>query len=633
MDREMNVRVLVPLLAMLGVFVVHSLSLDFTQDDAFISYRYVKNLVNGHGLVFNPGERVEGYTNFLWIIILSIFGHLGLNVVLVSKILGIASGCVTLLLLYELSILLLDRQDKLRNQEEGTNFVADIRPEGGTPQGWVFALFPSLLLTSNSAFAYWSISGLETTFFVMVVLLSVYLYFTDERLMIISSAVSGLIRPEGVLVFAVLVLHKFLWKKDGLKQCLLFVVCFSSLLVPFLLFKVLYYGEILPNPFYAKTGLSLEYLKTGVTYLWLFLRHYGLWGALYLIPLAVYRDLRIGEKLMLLLPYIYTLYIIIVGGDVLRVHRFFLPIIPYLYVLFSLTLMRIRLMKRKRFVSPTILLSLAIVYSILTFFLPRQWIMNVRRTEIGFYRTMSEYSQILKQSFGTNFTLAVTTIGAISYLTEAKVIDMLGLTDPYIAKHPQSIPGIHPTWKEKRFNTQYLLSLDPDVIMFSTGIKPSAPAERALFLSSKFRKNYYPYYFPGRTLYVVYKRKGDYQAKDETFSDARFVNLYNEVENLVWDGDLQTCLDKLKEISEIGPKDWARVYEFMSVCYLMMGNMKEGKKHALEAVEMDDYSIMAHMILREIYFVEGDSAAWLQEKEKILLHNPEMAEFSLLTRP
>ncbi|MBU6216640.1 MAG: hypothetical protein KGR17_08545, partial [Acidobacteria bacterium] len=37
----------------------------FAQDDAFITYRYSRNLARGEGLVFNTGERVEGYTNFL----------------------------------------------------------------------------------------------------------------------------------------------------------------------------------------------------------------------------------------------------------------------------------------------------------------------------------------------------------------------------------------------------------------------------------------------------------------------------------------------------------------------------------------------------------------------------------------
>ncbi len=40
----------------------------FLCDDAFISFRYVRNLLEGHGLVFNPGEYVEGYTNFLWML-------------------------------------------------------------------------------------------------------------------------------------------------------------------------------------------------------------------------------------------------------------------------------------------------------------------------------------------------------------------------------------------------------------------------------------------------------------------------------------------------------------------------------------------------------------------------------------
>ena len=35
-------------------------------DDAYISFRYAQNAIRGYGLVFNPGERVEGFTNFLW---------------------------------------------------------------------------------------------------------------------------------------------------------------------------------------------------------------------------------------------------------------------------------------------------------------------------------------------------------------------------------------------------------------------------------------------------------------------------------------------------------------------------------------------------------------------------------------
>jgi arabinofuranosyltransferase len=584
------------LLLIIAIFVVHALSMNFTQDDAFISYRYVKNFINGDGLVFNPGERVEGYTNFLWIIILSIFAQLGLNMIVVSKVLGIAAGATTLFLIYQISLSLFRKKD------------------------WVFPLFAPLLLASNSAFAYWSISGLETAFFVMAVLLSVYLYFTNERLMIISCALSSLIRPEGVLVFGILVLHKFFFKKDNLKNCLSSILGFVLLLVPFLVFKIFYYGDLLPNPFYAKTGFSLEYLKTGMAYFWLFLRHYGLWGVLYLIPIIFYKHLEVKGKLALLIVYIYTLYVIIIGGDVLQAHRFFLPVLPFLYLLFSFVLVKFFLMAKKQMIP----IFVVIAFSILTFFLPRGWIVNVRAAEIGLYLKMSKYAQRLRQSFGTDFTLAMSTIGAISYLTEAKVIDMLGLTDPYIAKHPEKIPGIFSTWKEKKFNTQYLLSRDPEVIMFSTGIKPSAPAERALFLSSKFRENYYPYYFPERILFVVYKRKGEYLKRNEIFPDARFVNLYNEVINLERKGDLQACLDRLNEILEIGPQDFAWAYEYMGKCNLKMGNIKQAKEYAQKAVGLDDYCTMAHMLLNEIYLREGDTTAALQERSRVLLHNPEM---------
>ncbi len=63
-----NARVILlylPWLALLGWLA--SLSW-FLTDDAFISFRYARNLLEGHGLVFNPGEYVEGYSNFLWVL-------------------------------------------------------------------------------------------------------------------------------------------------------------------------------------------------------------------------------------------------------------------------------------------------------------------------------------------------------------------------------------------------------------------------------------------------------------------------------------------------------------------------------------------------------------------------------------
>ena len=76
--------------------MAHALVFDFINDDAFISFRYADNLVRHGELVFNPGERVEGYTNFLWTILMAGVLSLGLDVVVWSKLLGIACAIGTL---------------------------------------------------------------------------------------------------------------------------------------------------------------------------------------------------------------------------------------------------------------------------------------------------------------------------------------------------------------------------------------------------------------------------------------------------------------------------------------------------------------------------------------------------------
>jgi hypothetical protein len=543
---------------------------------------------------------------------------------MISKLLGLASGCATLFLLYKISTILLPKQKGSREPAASSKGPADSRGQITTSLDRPSALIPSLLLALNGSFAYWSISGLETTFFTMAALLSVYLYLTGNKLAVILAALSSLIRPEGVLVFAILMIHKHLFQRDSLKDCLLYIIGFTGLLVPFLLFKISYYGDWLPNPFYAKTGFSAEYWSAGLTYLWLFLRHYGLWGILYVIPAAFYRRLEVKGRLIVLLIYTYSLYIIMVGGDVLQGHRFFQPIIPFLYLLFSYALLKVSVRLKRESVNRAIPILLLVAFASMTFLLPRPWLLNVRRLETGLILKMANKARMLRESFGSEFALATTTIGAISYYSGARVIDMLGLTDPYIAKHPEEIPGIASTWKEKRYNTRYLLSREPDVIMFSTGKKPSASAEKALLMSSQFRENYYQYYFPERILWQVFKRKGEYAKENRIFPDARFVDLF--IEAMVADkkGDLLACLVKLEQVLEVGPEDFSWVYDHMAYCHYMLGNVVEAKKNALKAVEIDDYCVVSHNLLRQIYRSEGDSLGVLREQEKLLLHNPEM---------
>ena len=82
-----------------GVFIYSCFYFELTQDDAYISFRYAENFLNGDGLVFNIGERVEGYTNFLWVMILALAkGLFGIDYLPTSQVLVVASGAVLVVL-------------------------------------------------------------------------------------------------------------------------------------------------------------------------------------------------------------------------------------------------------------------------------------------------------------------------------------------------------------------------------------------------------------------------------------------------------------------------------------------------------------------------------------------------------
>ena len=68
-------------------------------DDAFITFRYAENLAAGRGLVFNVGERVEGYSNLLHTLMLAALSLVGIGPVLGANLIGAAAGLALLLVL------------------------------------------------------------------------------------------------------------------------------------------------------------------------------------------------------------------------------------------------------------------------------------------------------------------------------------------------------------------------------------------------------------------------------------------------------------------------------------------------------------------------------------------------------
>jgi hypothetical protein len=158
--------------------------LDHTVDDAFISFRYADNLASGHGLVFNPGERVEGYSNFLWCLLLTPFISLGADPVLAARGLGILSTIALL----------------------GGVVRFAPRPDALPALVW---LAPGLT-ASSPVLAVWATGGLEAPLFAALVVWSVGLAVEGlrrgelARASALLAATAALTRPDGLGVFLVL---------------------------------------------------------------------------------------------------------------------------------------------------------------------------------------------------------------------------------------------------------------------------------------------------------------------------------------------------------------------------------------------------------------------------------------------
>jgi hypothetical protein len=413
--------------------------LAFTQDDAFISYRYAQNALDGHGLVYNIGERVEGYTNFLWVICLIIAGKLGIGFDVAAKSLGIASGIGMIVL--------------------AALLIRHFRPTASRLDD-ALAAVGAVWVASNGALAYWAVSGLETAFFGLLVSLSILLWLRRSRMVVIPIALSILTRPEGGLFWILLGVAEWFRSKDTRSIAWHFAAV-GVFLAPYAAFKLAYYGDLLPNPFYAKTGLSWEYLTSGMEYIWEFFRDYCLWGAIAIPVLALIRRGRNDINALVWTFVIFTGYLMLVGGDVLRPHRFFVPILPVLVSVGLIGLISLA-EKWQSMIARWSVVVVVALWAGIGWSLTQDSLHENRRLEMALTDKMSHVAQNLRGFETDEFTVAATTIGRLGYdLPECRIIDMLGLTDREIAHNSESTPGIGSSWKERKFNAGYVLRQQP----------------------------------------------------------------------------------------------------------------------------------------------------------------------------
>jgi len=278
---------IIPTLLVYGVLAYH---LDFYQDDAYISYRYVANYLNGDGLVYNIGEHVEGYTNFGWVIYLIFWGALGAGYVVISKITGFILGAAVIVVAFLTARLVFDER-----------------------HSW-FAAGVACIVGLNQSLAYWSPAGLETAAFALCAVLSLYFYLSRNWLLICALLWAVLLRPEGAMLAGMLIIIELIQNRKLPSFTLTSAAVAFVVSLPYVVFKLTYYGSVLPNPFYAKTSFNLMQLTNGLEYAGRFFAHYGFYGVGFVVPLLFWRKLSASARSVWLYTVIYTLYVVLIGG-------------------------------------------------------------------------------------------------------------------------------------------------------------------------------------------------------------------------------------------------------------------------------------------------------------------------------
>ncbi|CAN5611455.1 hypothetical protein BH10BAC5_BH10BAC5_01850 [soil metagenome] len=630
------------------IFIKLCFDVQFLQDDSFISFRFVKNFVQGYGLVFNPGEHVEGYTCLLWVLLLSVFYAAKFSLENVSQYLSLAFGLASLVFTFFLSRSFIMNDNSAHNKSKVSSEDRGILKYSD--------LLPMVLLIFTGAFNFWAISGMETTMFIAFVLMSVFYYIKIRKNEVTGKEVpaklyillpfflvlASLTRPEGMYFFGLIVLHKIIiaikeHKKNAFKEIFSKknILIYAIYIVPVaihMIIRLLYYGYPFPNTAYAKTGISSVYLSAGIDYFIGFYKAYMLYGLIVLLPLFLFKRKEnfFEVSLYYLLIVFYTIYIVTVGGDVLKQYRFFLPILPFIYILFTKFLVEMYYkLKTGMFggkANPAFLVItvIALIIGYYNFSSEKEKIAKDVETENGLVDKMkitAGWFKTKQQQAGRPLTVAATTIGAISYYSDVIVIDMLGLTDATVAHNPVSIPEISQGnigWKERNYNVGYILSRKPDYMYFSTGIKPSAYAERALFTDQEFIKYYFPYYFtiPGMQFQdCVYKRKSEEEIKefplkanDNPNYRKNYVNEYTYGMNVSRDkSKSKEALEAFQRCLVIAPGNFSYVYNQMADIYFRDKNNEEAIKNLEKAVSIDPTNVLAQGILYQVYVQKNDT--------------------------
>ena len=459
---------------------------DFIADDAYITLRYARHWLAGLGPVWNPGERVEGYTSFLMLALVTGLGALGLDLVVAARLVGFL--CLAALVLYLFAFL------RSRVRRVGAGELA--------------AALSLMLVCGSFPLAIWVWGAMEGPLFALLCTAGLGTTLTllerpaGWRRALAAGAALGLAvltRPDGALFlgFAGIALASSVpvQGRPAARQLGIVALTSAALLFPHLAWRLHYYGSWLPNSVVAKTtglpdGLAAQGLGYVVGFLTTppYLALLGLLGCVLALRKAP-RDR--GLHLLLAATVVYLALVARVGGDYLPAARFGMPLIP----LFGLLVFRgldVVLRGASSRSAVAVAGSAAALLLLQLHAFPKQDVVD----PAGVVGTIVGKHIAGRWAPGTR--VALHTAGSTPYFAPEYVyLDMLGLNDAHIARRDvevvrsrwQALPG------HLKGDGRYVLAQAPDVIV--AGPAEGTTIDRPWFLSdfeladsAEFRERY-----------------------------------------------------------------------------------------------------------------------------------------------
>ena len=528
-----------------------------TIDDAYITFRYAANIAQGEGFALNPGEPVEGSSGLLYTYVLALFAILGLPLEETAGVFG----------LLVLAIGLPVTTYRLHRRTTTVFFLLALSVAS-----------PNLVV--------WSLLGLETmlhAYLVFVFFLLATFADLESRANRIGFAIIGalllLSRPEGFLFVGAGMLSLLLFRVKP-RRLFQLIGWFAVVVAGATAFRCVYFHDVLPNTYFAKAqGLALSRkISGGARYTsdWV-LAH---WWYPVLLLLAAVRDrdakarvnslLFIGAQLLFIL--------VAAGGDWMPLGRHIVPVLPIVLFLIADFLSRMDRDSRLRLAgleaTPSGVVLAAIV--VLSLFQSAQDPQSQRLQSS--YKSCMENATVAMGRWFDEYSppgssIVARDIGALSYFSKRRIIDLVGLTDRHIAR----TSGFY---GRASIDLDYVYSKEPDFIV----IDGASPDWRTPEPTRTTDRLYRDPRFCEYNHITSFACTGDYH-----------YHIFTRHERLAFESRVEWLLDQSREAPSAGR------YIQLSETYYRAGLYSKSVEACMQALELEPDSADAYNNLCSSY--------------------------------